>query len=210
MALVSQRTLFLHVPKAAGTWIRNLYIACGIEHSEYGIQHTHFPALLQHATAGFYTKKFIYAFVRHPLTWYQSRWAFRMKYGWQLSHPLDRTCASNNFQQFVMNALEQYPNGWVTKEFTTVIDVCPKPIDYVGRAEFAVSDMLQVARLSGEKFDENIITSLPRVNDSDLDGKSSRYWAKYTPKLLDAVLEAERCVIDKYYSDFEIDTKRLL
>lgn len=204
MALVTDKLVFVHIPKCAGMFFRHVFKVCKIKHYEVADQHSHFPELLRHKPESFFTDKKIVSFVRHPLMWYQSRWAFRLKHGWKPQHPLDFNCASNDFQVFVDNLLRYKPDGWFAWECKMFIDAAPR-VDFVGRTENLVNDTISILKLAGEKFSERAIRSMPRVNDSDMDGKSSKYWARYTPTLARRVMIVESEVINRYYSDFELN-----
>ena len=203
MALVTDKSVFLHVPKCAGMLIRHAFHACKIPHEELGDQHSHFPELFKHRPPPFFKQRKVFAFIRHPLPWYQSRWAFRMKHGWQLRHPLDYNCASNDFRVFVHNCLNYKPDGWFTWECRSYIDgaaaALGRPIDFVGRSERAIDDLECFLELAGEKFNPKVLRNLARVNDSDLDGRPSGFFATYTEDLLRRVVVAEAEVINRYY-----------
>lgn len=211
MALVTDRSVFLHIPKTAGLTIRHAYLANKIPHQEIGDQHSHFPELLRYQPVKFWKQRKIFAFVRHPLAWYQSRWAFRMKHGWQLRHPLDYNCASNDFRTFVENCLAYKPDGWFSWECRSYIDEVSthldRPVDFVGRSEQTIADLTEFLELAGEKFSSKVLGSLPRVNDSDLDGYPSHHFATYSENLLRRVLVAEAEVVNRYYSGFECRVK---
>lgn len=205
MALVTDRSVFLHVPKCAGIFIRHIYTIAKIPHYELGEQHSHFPEILRYKPEEFFKDKFIFSFVRHPLTWYQSRWAFRMKHGWKAQHPLDFHCASNDFRVFVERLLNYKPTGWLTWECQSFIDQCPRPVDFVGRTENLVDDAIRALTMAGEVFNPDLVRKCPRINDSDLDGKPSKYWATYTSELSARVMAVESEVINRYYSNFVVD-----
>ena len=205
MALASSKSLFLHIPKTGGMWIRHAYKVCNIDHFEIAMTHSHFPHLLNFKPKSFYSSLYSYAFVRHPLSWYQSRWAFRMRYGWNATHPLDYNCHSNDFQKFVEACLAYKPSGWVTNEYTSFIDEVPGGIKQVGRLENLVNDFLHICDNAGEAVSSKIITTMPRINDSDLDGQDSSHWARYTHRLIDRVLKAESVIMQRYYSDVNVD-----
>ncbi len=209
MALVTDRSIFLHVPKAGGMWVRHIFKICKIQHAELGEQHSHFPEINRYQPPEFFKDKFIFSFVRHPLTWYQSRWAFRVKHGWKPQHPLDYNCTSNDFRTFIENTLRYKPSGWLTWECQSFIDQCPRPIDFVGRVENIVDDTIKALTLAGEKFNVATVKSCPRINDSDMDGKSSKFWATYDEKLAKRVMAVESEVINRYYADFTLDPKTL-
>lgn len=205
MALVTEKMLFLHIPKCAGMWIRQVFSSLDIKHWEIGDQHTRFPQLLDYHDKSFYDNKFIFLFVRHPIYWYQSRWAFRMKHGWRPTHhPLDYSCMSNNFEVFMQNVLDYKPNGWATYEFCNYIDTCPSVPDFIGRVEYLIDDMINALEMAGEKCDRTVINSLPKINDSDLDDKPPKYWAKYTLELYNSVIAADQEIIRRYYYNYEV------
>lgn len=209
MALVTDRCVFLHIPKCSGIWIRHVFKVCKIPHIELGEQHSHFPEIARYQPEQFFKDRLLFSFVRHPLTWYQSRWAFRVKHGWKAQHPLDYNCASNDFRTFVDNVLRYKPSGWLTWECQSFIDQCPRPIDFVGRMENIVEDTIKVLTMAGEKFSAAAVRSCPRVNDSDMDGKSSKYWAPYNELLAKRVMAVESEVIARYYSGFDFNPKSL-
>jgi hypothetical protein len=89
------------------------------------------------------------------------------------------------------------------------IDQCPRPIDFVGKTERLVEDTITALKMAGEKVVERVIRSIPRINDSDMDGQPSKFWAPYDEKLMRRVLAVEREVIDRYYADFDFNPKSL-
>jgi hypothetical protein len=201
---IDNKAIYLHIPKTGGTWFRNAIHRSRIEYQEIALTHNHFPAILANKPAGFYNDKFIFTFVRHPLTWYQSRWSFRMQHGWQMQHPLDYYCASNNFHDFVRRAIAFQPTGWVTYKYWLYIDHAPH-IHFIGRTETLVRDAITVLKTIGIQFDEQTFTRTPRINVSDLSGQNSKAFAKYTPELLQQVLDVEHVAISKYYPDWPIN-----
>jgi hypothetical protein len=207
VALATSNMLFLHIPKTGGMWVRRVFEVLEIPHWEIGDQHSHFPRqgegsarLLSFYSEEYYKTKFIFTFVRHPLSWYQSRWAFRIKHGWRpMLHPLDYHCASNDFRMFMENVLKYRPTGWVTEEYNNYTNYQSCPINFIGKHETIVDDLIQAFRAAGVKVDENKIRKIPKVNDSDLDGKSSKYWAPYDIRLAERVVAADSFVVSKYY-----------
>lgn len=199
MALITDNSVFLHCPKTAGYFVRKAFKDCKIPHFEIAGEHDHFPYLYKFKPKNFWKNKFIFTFVRHPLSWYQSRWAFRVKHGWKAGHILDFHCASNDFEVFCNNVIAYKPTGWVTWEYSMYIDQCPKPCDFIGKTENVVEDTITAFRLAGEKFSERIIRSIGIINDSNLDGKPSSYWATYSDELRNKILTVEADVVNKYY-----------
>jgi hypothetical protein len=209
MALATAKTVYLHTPKCGGTFIRQALTACNLDPVVIGDQHGYFPELFEHKPESFFRERFVYTFVRHPATWYQSRWCFRMKTGWQSRHPLDWHAASNDFHQFVENALAYKPDGWCSWLFNEYINSANDMVRFIGRQEFLVEDFLEVMRLAGEPIDEEMVRAMLPINQSVLDGNSSRQMAKYTPKLLDRVLAVENDAIQRYYRHYELNKEAL-
>lgn len=205
MALASNRSLFYHVPKTAGMWIRHAYKVSNIATYEIGDTHSHFPYLFKFKPLVYYKDIYGYVFIRHPLSWIQSRWAFRMRHGWRATHPLDYNCMSNNFHTFVENMLRYRPDGWVTLEYKNYIDGYADAIKFVGRVEYLLGDFKIAMDAAGETINWDILRNMNRINDSDMDGLKSKDWAKYTPKLIDRVLGTEQEIIRRFYGDYKIN-----
>lgn len=205
MAVATENSLLLHIPKTGGVFIKHAIRMLDIEYLDIGSQHEHFPLLLKMRSRKFFEDRLIYTFVRHPISWYQSRWAFRVKHGWQPKHPLDYNCASNDFHRFLNNVLRFKPDGWCTFLYDEYIKNEPGMVKFVGRTEHLVDDFLKVMKLANHQIDEDQVRSLPRVNDSNMDNKGAKYWAPYSQELYNRVNAVEASVIQEYYHDLELD-----
>ena len=200
------KNIFLHIPKTGGSWLKQAIHAAGVQFEEFGDQHGNVKRMVDWGKKPeWLDDKFIFTIVRHPVTWYQSRWCFRVKHGWHGEHPLDMNCGSNHFPQFVENVLKFKPDGWVSWLYRNYNENPIHPTDFVGRMEFLVDDVIKAMHLAGEDFDEQTIRDCRLTNDSGMEGKSSKYWAKYTPELFDRVMAVEQDAITKYYPDFKIN-----
>jgi len=209
MALATDKIVFLHVPKTGGIWIKNALNSLGLNPIEIGTQHDSFPELFNSEPREFFENKLVFTFIRHPVFWYQSRWAFRIKHGWQSRHPLDFNCASNDFLLFVDKALSYKPDGWCSWLFERYISKDTGLVDKIGRTENLVGDFIDIMREAGHDVDEQQVRDFSFVNSSDMDGFGSKYWAKYSEELLDRVMVVEDSIISRYYHDFPIDPKTL-
>lgn len=196
--------IYLHIPKTGGTWFRQALLAAGVGIEAIGDQHSHFPYLNNFVQQDVARAAHYFVLVRHPITWYQSRWAFRVLNGWQMTHPIDRACASNDFQEWVRNLLD-HKCGWVSQLYDMYIGGIPGQECNVGRIECLPDDAIGVLQRVGVDFDAEKFRATPRVNDSTMDGKSSKHWAKYTPELLQRLLDVEADAIHKYYPEYVVD-----
>tara|TARA_R110000751_G_scaffold23590_7_gene65195 strand:+ start:4167 stop:4829 length:663 start_codon:yes stop_codon:yes gene_type:complete len=202
MTLITNKSLFLHIPKTGGTWVKKVISKAQIETFEHGSTHAHFPELFKYRDEMFYDKKYVFAFVRHPLSWYQSIWVYRMKHGWSMDHPLDYNCASNDFHEFVRNCIKFKPSGWVSWMYASFIENSLGLVDFVGKQESLTDDLIYALNEAGEEFDEDIVRSAERVNAANINNMSTAEFAVYSKKLIDEVLDAENDAVSKYYGSF--------
>lgn len=204
MPVVTDKIVFLHIPKAGGTWVHNILMNLNIGAYNIGHRHEHFPSLLSQYPRRFFEDRLCFTIVRHPIFWYQSRWAFRIKNGWQPMHPLDWNCASNSFPQFVDNMINYMPNGWCNDEYSRYIDTEPNLINFVGRCETLIDDFLYVMKKAGYNIDEQFVRNYPPANTSN-----SKNLAKYTKELYDRVMFTEHETIIRYYNDYNLQYEQI-
>lgn len=157
-------TLVLVAAKTGGTWLREALTAGRIRWREEG------PAdaggqegLEAHSRAG----NFIATFVRNPVDWYRSYWAYRMEGGWRPRFHLDRSCAAEDFTQFVRNVVVRFP-GFLTAMFERYAGPAGNPVDYIGRQENLADDLVSLLTLRGEEFDEAALRATPPANRTSL------------------------------------------
>ncbi|WBB78446.1 hypothetical protein O7606_19760 [Micromonospora sp. WMMD882] len=163
MALLFTRTnsLLLLVPKTGSTWIRAKVRQLGLAVETVGD-----PAMRDHDLLDQYDRsayRHVGAFVRDPVEWYRSYWAYRMERGWRPQYPLDEQCASDDFETFVRRAVSILP-GALGNIYTSYVGPPEAEIDFVGRQERLVDDFARFLRLAGEEFDEATLREGSRVN----------------------------------------------
>jgi hypothetical protein len=209
--LINNKLVYIHTPKTGGTWIRRLVDRLRLPAVEIGHTHAHFPELLQYHPLEFYTERLMLTTVRHPLTWYQSRWTHRMQNGWHPTHPLDFNCASNDFKTFVNNVLHYCPTGWVSREYDNHIDSIPAGFAMVARMEDLLADITQAFMIATDgAFDVSVAERMPLINASSLEQLPSSHWARYDRELLGRTMAAERMAINRYYARYKLDQSALL
>lgn len=202
--------VYLHIPKTGGTFIRNAFKTLDINYVEIGNEHSRLPVVDKYVDDKRKEEILVWTVIRHPLTWYQSYWAYRLMIGWAPSHPLDRHCASNDFNVFVNNCLDFVTTGWVSKEsmaYTYGIESYKKY--YIGYYETLNNSFLTALRLSNINIEEQQLYRLTALNVSMLDGKKSYQIAKYNHDTYHRVMEVERDFIYKYYNGYQFDPKQL-
>jgi hypothetical protein len=183
--------VFLHVPKTGGTWVREALRAGGVavEPVDPDEPHTELDACPC-------PQKFKIAFVRHPLSVYQSYWRFKKTDGWDRRNPFDGACASGSFASFVENVLAKYP-GWCSRRFESFVGVAGAEIEFVGRCERLADDLVRALRAAGEPFDEARLRETPPVNVS--------VWpiedARWPDNLAERVLTSESDALERFGYD---------
>jgi hypothetical protein len=117
-----------------------------------------------------------------------------MTAGWDDKNPLDMACRADSFHEFVRNVLDKFP-GYYAKSLVRFIGEGKNKIDFIGKYENLVEDLIMALKFAGESFDENSIRILPPYNVSD----KARFPAEYTAQLEQEVRNAEITVIRMYY-----------
>lgn len=189
MHLILPNSVFVHIPKTGGTWVRRALAAAEIPWTTTElIPHADFSEL-EPLVDG----RFTFAFVRHPVAWYRSAWSYRM------SHPDKPGPAamaehwSEDFDTFVSNCCLHRP-GLLT-ELLERFTGWPVKLDWVGQAENLADGLVEALTLAGEDFDPAAIYGCPPANVSPAQFRES---AVYRDETLALLLRAEQGVISRY------------
>jgi hypothetical protein len=145
---------------------------------------------------GDYADRFTLAFVRHPLDWWRSLWAFRMRTGWVENHLVDSVTRSEDFNEFISRVVDRLP-GHFADRVALYIGEPEEPISYIGRFERLREDLVCAFRIVGEPFDEATLRAHPVVNANEYE----RTGAFYEPGPAAALADAERRLIERFYAD---------
>ena len=187
--MILSRSRFLHLPKTGGAWVSEALTRAGVAVVPVDLMGGH--ADLERCPG---KPLFTFAFVRHPLSWWRSYWGYRMRTGWEPNEPLDATCASDDFQQFLGAALSAFP-GYYARLLVRYVGGPGRAIDFVGRFERLTEDLIEGLLLGGESFDVEAVRSTAPVNATDY----REHRAEYSPELRSGVLKAEKYVIERFY-----------
>ncbi len=182
----------IHIPKTGGTWcrvvVRDIIKLRYFESNPAGLAGHHNHGGLYQAYESVMLddwrlkhpkpkKRFIFSFVRHPVDWLASQWAFvrrkcgneRTKTGfWALR------CNSETFEEFVRRLLDIHhasiAEGIMLKHLNYIRQPDgswregPHGIDFVGKTEHLVDDFIHALQWAGEQFDEKAVRAVPPVN----------------------------------------------
>ncbi|HLD32484.1 MAG TPA: hypothetical protein VJB10_02760 [Candidatus Peribacteraceae bacterium] len=198
MAVLLPRSIFFHVPKTGGMWVRSALRNAGLPACEIANDLYRFSETweLRHSICHADTRtihshgRLTFAFVRNPLSWYQSQWSYQMRTGWAGKEPLATDCRAENFQDFVRRCIKQLP-GFLSQHYALY------DVDFVGKYERLEEDLVRALRMAGEDFDEHMLRTTPPENlgsqSADMNGK-----CEYTPELRAQLLASEREAVEKY------------
>jgi len=173
MALKFDDYIFYHIPKTGGNYIRLVLQRITTDIEE--ITHPHASPLKVGKKRHDPEKSF--CVVRHPLTWYESFFRYRIKTGWRLGqgtriyndgpHPIDAHCHSDTFRAFISKMLVYYPNGWVTSLYLRFIPFCK----YTLRQENLTPELKELLTMFGYKKFPKVINKKTNVTQGSIETK---------------------------------------
>lgn len=199
MAIETDKSIFYHIQKTGGSWVRVAMRNAGLKYQRserFGMTH---PSCwhTEHSTprdAKNLKGLFSYCFIRHPVSWHKSFWSYRLKYKHkklkpiQLKDPIEYHW-NDNFNKYLSGILDEFPNGYLTEMFGEFIPY----VDYVGKQERLVDDLIIALNAAGEIFDEDKIRGTGPVNVS----KGGNI--EMAPVLYKELIKSEKEIIGAYY-----------
>ena len=153
---------------------------------------------------------FTIAFVRHPWNWWKSYWAYKRRTKWDLKNHFDLQCMHNEFEPFLLNVLRLQP-GYCSRLFTKFTGPLKQEINFVGRHENLVEDLITVLHRVAEPFDEQALR--------DTQGENRSNYETFVPTCSNEVrlriFEAEAEAIRRFgyaskLTDSDLDKHRLV
>ena len=201
--------VFLHIPKAGGTWVKAALAASGLRCEPAGGAGDHqLPDAYRKAGKRF-------AFVRHPLTWLESAWRglhgswpnrrdvppLHRERTWSPIRNLTYLAGDADFNGFVETLLANQP-GFVTRMYEAYIGPPGYPrVDWVGRKESLGADLQTILTGLGWRGSLAIV---PPANEGP--PGPAPVWH---PVLQSRFLAAERPSVLRWYQEsgpFEVTT----
>jgi hypothetical protein len=192
--LLKNGSIFLHIPKTGGNWVRHILKKSNLIHSEIGHKHADMTRTIY---TSFCSKPsslidsirrkpilpkfpdnsvFLFTFVRHPISWYESWFRYQSQ-------------ATKNWYKFGTEGIlsDWHPNSTLNglghPEFSIFIDRVLKKrpgyvtelffsyttpeISFIGKQENLRKDLCKALSLANEKYDEDMIMNEKPVGISN-------------------------------------------
>ena len=212
--------MFLHIPKTGGNWVTKVLEKNHAVAGRIGHKHDSLERILTNMNGGGWegwsyalkkmtgayprSKPYMFCFVRHPLSWYESYFKYMSQPSrnwcpWYDEHAMtawQHPCAmlnglgASDFNQFIRNVIEKRPGyvselfGWYTRP----------QVDFVGKQENLKEDVIHVFRELGLDCDEEDIRSFPEFGVS----KKPDQHIVWDPALKKEMLRLEHAAIVRY------------
>ncbi len=203
--LLLRRSVFLHIPKTGGDWVRAALRNAGVLQ---GLPRQHSPDkhLTREESIVARGNRRPFCFVRHPLSWLESFWRYSggttqdcrkpREYDWRTQNANGRAmlgpvcdCYDPWFDRFIEKVTTMRPGyvGWLYSQYVT-------PNALIGRTEKLSADLIACLHEAGEEFSMVRIQATPRVNQSVAPRPT------ISRRLLQRVECVESQVLETYYS----------
>jgi hypothetical protein len=211
MSLLLPHSVFIHIPKTGGTWVREAMKRSGIPisplkcawHNDHMI--TSGPnqgQLLQQGHVCWHNRlrdidaagRLTFSFVRHPVSLCISHWQYKQRVGWKMHNESDAALRADTIEEFLEKVLVRSAGrGWVTSMYRMFLTEQERRVDFIGAQEHLADDLVTALRVAGEEFDEAALRATPRQNTT-----GAHSLVVLPRDLLDRLMEAERDAIRDY------------
>lgn len=207
MALLTTRTLFIHVPKTGGSTVRTMIeksVGSCKESGPLEIEDHYGFGEVVAAHPGIDRGRVSFGFVRHPVAWLKSRWAWAVVSGLPgkaLRIPSAAAhwmtlCWSDDFEIFTENYLERYPGICTQTTFRMLGLWHDRPVDQIGRTENLVADLERILEEAGERFDAAALRSCAHERVAASGALRDR--CKLPPALETRIMSAEAALCKRF------------
>ena len=183
MTVILPNSVFIHIPKTGGMWVRSALEQSDLVTESYGFRHT-VPLLYEK----YMERTFRFCFVRHPLTWYKSYWAMRSRdNSWDMRVPLDMKCHDGVFNVFIDKLLYHFSGGYLDQLYWQFTEHCI----YVGKMEHLPFSLFDALDIAGETYSKDAIRAIAKENVGE-------YSVNYIGNQADRLIKMDSAAIGRY------------
>ena len=136
---------------------------------------------------------FRFGFVREPALWYRSHWVHkkrRQDYPDPIFDFDEAVRTSTDFADFVRSVTPAVPH-YVTDLYEYFLGPAGA-IDYIGRQETLVEDLITALDLAGVEFDPALLEAVPPMNEG------TKGMPEITPELRELIVASEQEAYERY------------
>lgn len=201
--LILENCIFLASPKTGSKWCHAALKACvASDVRECNESAADYHQTLEQVTLrgeevrdSLFKPENCIAFVRQPFPWYKSYWNHRIRLGWKASHPLDDKCASDSFETFLQNVLQNQA-GFLSRYLSLWAGSEEEPAGFIGRQEHLRDDLAWALKHFRVTFDEQVLRETPKTNCGDF----LKIPTTCSKELEDRITASESDLINRFYS----------
>ena len=203
MAIQTDKIIFYHIPKTGGIYTKEAIRRSGIPYGRAREIKNSFWLKREHSIPDNIQPRdkdgrLSFCFVRNPISWYKSFWCYRKQTNiLEMKFHADR-CWDDVFERFVVNMLEQFPNGFVTELYKLYVGEDLSKVDMIGTQENLTNDLVKFLYAAGEDFDEDILRGMRKFNVSHGKRKYSQYCSMSKPTI-NWLLDTEKWITETFY-----------
>lgn len=180
-SLELKNSIFLHLPRTGGSWVNHCLQS--ISHKIDPKNKIRFGHVPYYRLSEDQRKKFCFSFIRHPFDWYASCYHF--------SHNISKIHKGkkpNAFAHYLMQS------GFGIYHQSLDFFGIDYEIDFIGKYENLMEDLITALEMAGEDFDKEYIISISQYNPQ----KTKATQINFSDKTKELIYKFDRKIFDRF------------